>query len=59
MPDGGVGVGNLRWGGRQEGCGGQQLPAELDPRGAEAIAQETEVADAHEAFGQNMQEKAA
>jgi hypothetical protein len=37
----------------------QQLPTEFDPRGAEAIAQEAEVTDAHEAFGQHMQEEAA
>ena len=58
MPNGGGGVGNLRRSGRQ-GCVGQQLPTELDPRGTEAIAQESEVTDAHEAFGQNMKEKAA
>ena len=58
MPDGGVGVGNLRCGGRQGGVR-QQLSAELDSRGMEAIGQKAEVTDAHEAFGQDMQEKAA
>ena len=58
MPDGSVGVGNWRWGGRQ-GSLRQQLPTELDPRRTETIAQEAEVTDAHEAFGQDRQEKAA
>jgi hypothetical protein len=40
-------------GGRQGGVR-QQLPAEVESRGREAIAQKPEVTDAHEAFGQNM-----
>jgi hypothetical protein len=58
MPNGGVGAGNVSWGGRQ-GRVRQQLPAELDPRGTKAVSQKTEVTDAHETFGQNMKEKAA
>jgi len=58
MPDGSVGAGNVSWGGRQ-GRVRQQLPAKLDPRSTEAIAQKAEVTDAHEAFGQNMEEEAA
>jgi hypothetical protein len=58
MPDGGVSNGNMTCGGRH-GSIRQQLPTELDPRGTEAIAQEPEVTDAHETFGQNMKEKAA
>jgi len=58
MPDGGVGVGNLRLSGWQGGVR-QQLSAELDPRGTEAIGQKAEVPDAYEAFGQDVEEEAA
>jgi hypothetical protein len=58
MPDRGVGLGSLSCGGEQGGVR-EQLPAELDPRGTEAIAQEAEVTDAHEAFGQDVEEEAA
>ena len=58
MPDRGVGLGSLGCGGRQ-GSVRQQLPAELDSRGTKAIGQKAEVTDAHEAFGQDMQEEAA
>ena len=58
MPNGSVRGGNMRWGGWR-GSIRQQLPTELDPRGTEAIAQKSEVTDAHEAFGQDVKKEAA
>ena len=58
MPEGSIGVGNLSCGGRQGGVR-QQLPAELGPCSTKAIGQKAEVTDAHEAFGQDVEEEAA
>ena len=58
MPDRGVRTGH--WGGlRRQEITGQQLSAKLEPGDPESIGQKAEVTDAHEAFGQDVEEEAA
>jgi hypothetical protein len=47
------------WAGLRRGPGREQLQAERQRHGAPAIGQEAEVADAHEAFGEHVQQEAA
>ena len=58
MPD--RGVRSRFWGElRRQGIARQQLPAKLEPGGPESIGQKAEVADAHEALGQDVEEEPA
>ena len=58
MPDRGVGVGNLRGGGGKGACA-SNCRQSLTRATRKRLAQKAEVTDAHEAFGQDMQEEAA